>query len=396
MHDPVGYELPHSTQISRPLTVPTMVIGRFRTLEEADQVIRAGDADLVGMTRGTIADPDVVRKTLEGHPEQVRPCIGCNQMCLGGLFGHQGFITCTVNAGTGYEAVRGDAMLATVKTAKKVLVIGGGPAGMEAARVAASRGHNVILAEAEPDLGGAVKMAAMAPTRHGMGDITTWLEQEIYRLGVDVRLSSYMEADEVLAEEPDAVIVATGSFPRMDGVQISNPGEPIVGMDQPHILSSHDLFRDHGRSLGQNAVVIDETGHFEAIAVAEYLQSQGLAVTYVTRHHGFAPSVEQMAMAEPALIRLSRGDFRLMTRSRVIAVDKQSVTVGPIYLPRGSNRVETVPADTVVMVSFNTANREIADALAGSGIELHLAGDAVSARHLPGAIRDGHLAGMAV
>lgn len=396
MHDPMGYELPTSRVISRPLKVPTMVIGRFRTLEEADQVIRDGDADMVGMTRAHIADPDIVRKTLAGHADQVRPCIACNQGCLGGLFGPIQRMGCTVNPAVGFESAVGDDRLVRAMAPRKVMVIGGGPAGMEAARVAALRGHQVVLAEAESNLGGAVKLAAKAPTRHGIADINAWLEQEIFRLGVDVRLSTYVDSADVRAEAPDAVIVATGSMPRMDGVQISNPGEPITGIDQPNVLSSNELLADPRRDLGSTAVVIDDSGHYEAIAVAEHLQSKGIAVTFVSRHVAFAPLVEWAMMTEPALERLSRGEFRLMLRTRAIAIEDDGVLVGPTYLPRGSNQHEKVRADTVIFVSPNRPNRALADELAGTGIEVHVVGDANSPRYMPGAIREGHLAGAEV
>jgi 2,4-dienoyl-CoA reductase-like NADH-dependent reductase (Old Yellow Enzyme family)/thioredoxin reductase len=395
MHEPVGYEMPTSARVTRQVKAPTIVTGRFRTLEEADQVIRAGDADLVGMTRATIADPDLVKKTLEGRATEVRPCIACNQGCVGQLLAPPYRMGCAVNPATGFERQFGDHRIARTETPKKVFVIGGGPAGMEAARVAAMRGHQVILAEAEPSLGGTIKLAARAPTRHGLADITTWLEQEIYRLGVDVRLSSYVEAEDIRREAPDAVIVATGSAPRMDGVQLSNPGEPIDGIDRPNVLSSNELFHsDH--KLGNSAVVIDDVGHYEAIAAADYLVSRGLAVTFVSRQTAFGPKVESALMTEPALQRLNRGKFAVVLRSRAIAVDGAGVLIGPTYLPINTNEATHVPADTVVFVSLNKPNREIFDALTGGAIEVRIVGDANAPRFLPIAMREGHLAGAAV
>ena len=397
MHDPTGYELPTSRVISRPLNVPTMVIGRYRTLEEADQVIRDGDADLVGMTRATIADPDVVAKSLAGKPEQVRPCIACNQLCVGGLFGSTRKIGCTVNAAVGFEATVGDDKLTAAASPKNVLIVGGGPAGMEAARIAATRGHKVVLAEASPDLGGSVNIAAKAPYRHGMGDITTWLEEQVYALGVEVRLSTYMDADDIIAEGADVVLVATGATPRLDGIQISNPGEPIEGMDHRSVISSNDLLSDQRRDVGKHAVVIDEVGHYEAIAVAEYLQSKGAAVTFVTRHPAFAPTSDQAAMAEPALIRMSRqGDFAYKVRTRAISISDAGIVLGPTYLERGTNRAETVPADTVIFVSRNQPNNALARELEGSGLDVRVIGDALTPRYVPGAIRDGHMAGATI
>ena len=182
MHEPTGYELPANAPVKSAATVPVLVTGRFRTLEEADQVIAAGAADLVALTRAHIADPDLVRKTLEGRPEEVRPCIGCNHGCIGGLL-TAGRIGCAVNVAVGAEATLSEDLIEIADTPRQVLVVGGGPAGLEAARVAALRGHRVILAEATSNLAEASRRQR-APRRLGIGDITEWLEREVYRLGV--------------------------------------------------------------------------------------------------------------------------------------------------------------------------------------------------------------------
>ncbi|HKX79405.1 MAG TPA: FAD-dependent oxidoreductase [Novosphingobium sp.] len=394
MHEPMGYELPTSLPIRQGLKTPTIMIGRIRTLEEADQLIRNGDCDLVAMNRATIADPDLVRKTLEGHPERVRPCIACNQGCAGFEFGR--VIGCAINPGTGRETFLGDGRFKPVETPKKVLVIGGGPAGLEAARVAATRGHKVTLAEAQPRLGGNINLAAMAPTRAGMRDVIVWLEEEVYRLGVEVLLSTYMDADDVAELAPDAVILATGARPRLDGIQTSNPGEPIVGIDQPHVVSSDGLFSGELRDLGKSAVVIDDVGHYEAVATADYLVSQGLSVTYVTRHPAFAHRCDRFLMNEAALTRLNRGNFQYRTRSRAIEIEKDGVIVGPIFSPPESNVTEKFAADTVVFVSLNMPNRELGDELIERGIETHIVGDAHAPQFLSFATFRGHSAAAAI
>ena len=395
MHEPAGYEIPTSLPVMRHTRLPRIVTGRFRTLEEADQVIRSGEADLVGLTRATIADPDLVSKTITGRSSEVRPCIACNQGCVGQLL-TVGRMGCAVNPAVGFERSLSEYVLPRADPPKTVLVIGGGIAGMEAARVARLRGHHVVLAEAQADLGGTLRIAAMAPTRHGIGDIATWLESEVYRLGVDVRLSTFLDADDVAAESADSVIIATGSVPRLDGVQVSNPGEPMRGLDDPRLISSWDLFLNP-RPRGKRAVVIDDLGHYEAIGAAEHLVNSGLDVTFVTRHLSFAPLVEPALMTTPALERLSRGKFRVMTRTRAVALERDGVVVAPIHTALDStNALELLAADTVVFVSANQANREIADAIAGQGKSVQVIGDANSPRFIQNCIKEGRLAGAAV
>ena len=396
MHEPMGYEMPTSAPIARAARTPAIVTGRFRTLEEADQIIRLGDADLVALTRAHIADPQLVNKTLAGHPEQVRPCIACNQGCVGGLLGPAARMGCTVNPAIGAEDSLDDTRLTPVATPRRVLVVGGGPAGMEAARVAALRGHTVTLAEAADDLGGTLRIAARAPQRHGIADIAVWLEQEIYRLGVDVRLSTYLSADDIRSLAPDAVILATGSLPRMDGIQLSHPGEPIAGIARPHVLSSWDLLLERPPRPVKSAVVIDDVGHYEGIAAAEHLLAQGAEVHFVTRHAAFAHQMEAALSAEPALQRFARGRFTLHLRTRALAIGQNDVELLPAYLPAGGPGAFRVPAERVVFISHNAPNRELASELATSGIPLQIIGDANAPRFLPVAIREGRLAGMAV
>lgn len=392
MHEPAAYEMPHVVPIKKVSALPVIVTGRFRTLEEADQVVGRGEADLVALNRATIADPDLVRKTREGHEDLIRPCIGCNQGCLAGVFTAPR-IGCTVNVAAGQERKLSEDMIEPAASPKNVLVVGGGPAGMEAARVAALRGHKVILAEATADLGGTVNIAKLAPRRQGIGDITEWMQREIYRLGVDVRFGTYVEPDDVRSIKPDAVIIATGSTPRMDGYQMFAPAQIPTGVDKRHVVSSHDvLLQGSNRDWGKSALVFDVTGHYEAIGVTEFLLDRGLKVTFVTSHVAFAPEMYWARTNEPALERFALKDFTLHTRARVAAIHDGTSTVEFMY---GGKPFE-VPADTVVLVSHNRSNRELADGLADYPGKVELVGDALSPRHLQYAIRQGHMAARAI
>lgn len=389
MHEPTGYEVPTSAPITAQIAVPTIITGRFRTLEEADQALRNGDADLIGMTRAHIADPDIVRKTLAGQAEAVRPCIACNQGCVGGLF-DRGRLGCAVNVETGNELRLDQDRIGIADEPRKVVVVGGGLAGMEAARVAAVRGHSVVLLEASPRLGGALHLASQLPKRHGIVDIAVWLEQEIYRLGVEVRLSSYAEEDDILAETPDAVIIATGSQPRMDGIQHSNPGEPIIGYDAPHVLSSHDLLMAGRNWQTRHAVVVDDSGHYEALGIAEQLVAEGADVTFVTPFKQIGFKVENALMVEPVLERIAyaAGRFTILLRHRVRAVSGDTIEIAPTYPAPSSH----LPCDTVVLVTPGAPLRTLYERLHGKVSTLAIVGDANSPRDLQKAIYEGHLA----
>ena len=405
MDTPVGSMIPAAGPIlagANPYTktqrkVVRMTAGRFQTLEEADQLIRSDVADMVAIVRAMIADPQLMTKTLAGKAEDVRPCIGCNQGCVGGIMGPLHQMGCTVNPVVGFERTLSEDLIQKTATPKKVVIVGGGPAGMEAARMAATVGHKVVLFEAQSSLGGAVNIAKRAPNLHPIGDIALWLEREIYRLGVDVRLATYAEKSEIDAEKPDAVIIATGSTPRMDGWQANVPDMRARGMVQPHVHSSHTIFDVPTGKLGKTAVIYDDVGHFEALAVAEYLVKQGVAVTFITKHPQIAPKMFATMRLDPVLKRLHQGQFDFVPRSRIVEIDKDTVN----YVPLEGEKLRTAKADIVVFVADNLPLLDVHqslldDAALASRRTVKLVGDAKSPRDLQAAIADGHMAGRFV
>lgn len=389
MHNPTGYERSSTMRIGSIAKVPRIIAGRFRTIDEAEQALREGDAELVSLVRAQIADPDLVRKTRDIGPEAVRPCIGCNQGCIGGLY-RNGRMGCAVNPAVGFEATMSESLIAATPEAKKVLVVGGGPAGMEAARVAALKGHKVVLAEAQPSLGGAIKVARRAPALHGVGDITHWLEQEIYRLGVEVRVGTYMELADVLAEHADMVFVATGSLPRMDGIQMANPSIQVKGIDQSHVLSSVDLLTS-GRDLaGKEVVLFDTIGHLEAVASMEYLLKSGAHVTYVSGNISMFAYAQTAWRDAPALERFHalNAQFQVRLRYELHEIHAESCAIKAIQA--SSQQMESIKSDLVVLITQNAPMRALYDELRQAGIKSDLIGDARAPRDLQAAIAEGH------
>jgi len=387
MDVPTGFQIPWTAPPVADFKLPRLLNGRFRTLEEVEQVLRAGEADIVSMVRAHIADPDIVAKSVAGHPERVRPCIACNQGCIGRV-ATSGRLGCVVNTAAGDEARLAERLIRPAAIPRRVLVVGGGPAGMEAARVAALAGHSVVLAEAAPALGGLMSIYRDAPRMGTIADIATWLEDEVYRLGVEVRPSSYMEADDILAKGADLVILAIGADPAASLRQVLFPAEPIVVESGSCIITSLELFADRASDRGGSAVIIDEVGHYEAIACAEFLLERGLAVTFATRHKLFAPQIEIALRTQSALERLyARGDFALRVGSRLVAVRPGVADIAPNY----GKRIEHCKADTVVWVGVRPGQMALANELQAKGAQVVAIGDMV-ARNLQTAIREGHLA----
>jgi 2,4-dienoyl-CoA reductase-like NADH-dependent reductase (Old Yellow Enzyme family) len=392
MDRPMGYELASSGQIAAATSLPTIVIGRIRTLDEAEQILRDGVADMVAMTRAHIADPDIIRKTRAGHPEQVRPCIACDQGCLGPVI--RGYpLGCAISPAAGMEATLSEDLIETAALPRKVVIVGGGPGGMEAARVAALRGHRVVLIEAQPKLGGAIEVAKKAPHLHTLGDITNWLEAEVRRLGVDVRENTYADSADILAEAPDAVIIATGSLARLDGRQSQAPHRVIEGHDLPHVVSASDVLTSTQRHFGARAVVFDDTGHFDALAVSEYLIDQGTDVTFISAFRSIGQFVEYETRVDPAVARMrAKGSFHLLMQYQIDEIFVGHCTVRPIH----TDKPETLAADTLVFITANQPMRDLYDKLHASLPVVVIVGDAQAPRNLQAAISEGHMAARAI
>jgi 2,4-dienoyl-CoA reductase-like NADH-dependent reductase (Old Yellow Enzyme family) len=386
MDHPLGLELPKSEIITKQLDVPTIVAGRIMTLEQADAIIESGQASMVSMVRALIADPDLIRKGRDGRHAEVRPCTSSSQGCMGGALGK---FACVVNPSVGNEALVPSDVPPPTDDPKHVLVAGGGPAGLEAARGAALAGHTVTLCEMTNALGGQVAIASLAPHRADWGAITQWLGDEVERVGVKVRLRTAVEPDLVREENPDVVIVATGSTPRRDGFQSKRPTYQLPGVGLPHVYTSWDVFGFGGRAeVGATALVFDDAGGFEAIATAEMLAAAGASVTVVTRHPimGAIVPAREWTVALPRERLLASG-ARHVGQGYLEEIRPGEVDVGVF----GSDERITCPADTVVLVGYNLPNRELADALDGFAGPVHLVGDAAGGSNLEQAIREGHM-----
>ena len=253
----------------------------IRHPDNADYVIASGQADLVSIVRGQIADPHLVAKTLDGRADDVRGCISCNQMCWGRR-SRDYWISCLVNPSAGREFEWGGDRFEPAAASRSILVVGGGPAGMEAARVAAERGHRVTLAEAGPKLGGNFRLAGRQPRRDQITELIEWYERQLTRLDVQLLCNSPMGGDDVTAFGADAIVVATGSQPDGRGFQRQLPEHrSLPGLANGNVHSIEAVL-SHNAATTPSVLLLDDTGDWRGGGTAWFLAERGHEVVIVT------------------------------------------------------------------------------------------------------------------
>jgi 2,4-dienoyl-CoA reductase-like NADH-dependent reductase (Old Yellow Enzyme family) len=355
----------------------------IRTPESANYVVASGQADMVSIVRGQIADPHLANKAREGRAEDVRPCLSCNQMCWGRRY-RDYWISCLINPSAGREFEWGGDRFLPAANPKSVLVIGGGVAGLEAARVAAERGHHVTLAEASDKLGGQFRLAGMQPRRHQIIDYIDWLERQLNKLQVKLLLNRPLDVDEAKAMEVDEIIVATGSAPNGKAFQRAMPElDALPGIERGNVATAEDVMARLVRP-GSRVLVLDETANWKGCGTALALAEAGHQVTLVTPA---ATVMSEMAR--------TNADVQMRTRLRELGVRMITEAVVREWHGNGADiqtfggKSERVEADTLVVAATNISNRELGDAL-----HKPMIGDAVAARNAAMAIYEGRKMAM--
>ena len=363
----------------------------IRTPENADYVIGSGQADMVSIIRGQIADPYLAEKALTGRADEVRGCISCNQMCWGRRY-RDYWISCLVNPSVGREWEWGGDTFERTDTPQRVLVVGGGPAGLEAARVAAERGHHVTLKEAGPELGGLFRLAGLQPRRSQITELIEWYQRELERLDVQVQVNSPMFADDITSFGADHVVMATGSQPSGTGFQRQLPLQSeLPGVHLPSVSSIEDVLSHQSRP-GTRVVLIDDTGDWRGGGTAWWLAERGHEVVIVTSFPMVGHNVQRTS-----------SDWRLRARLAELGVTWRTESVVTEWTAEGA-RVrrflggpeEFVPADSLVLATINTPVTEVLDDVRGMLDDVHPVGDAVAARLAVHAIYEGRVTGMAL
>jgi 2,4-dienoyl-CoA reductase-like NADH-dependent reductase (Old Yellow Enzyme family) len=362
----------------------------IRTPENADYVVASGQADMVSIVRGQIADPYLAAKAREGRADDIRPCLSCNQMCWGRRY-RDYWISCLINPSAGREFEWGGDRFTPAARPKTVLVVGGGVAGLEAARVAAERGHRVTLVEAAPRLGGQFRLAGMQPRRGQILDFLDWYERQLNRLQVAVRLNTLFDADDIAAFGADEVILAPGSQPADTGFQRALPHHSALpGIERGNVWSAEAVMQRSAR-LGRRVIVLDEGANWKGSGTALFIAEQGCEVVLVTPA---ASAMAEMARTNADIqlrIRLRQLGARLMTDSAIREWHGDGATIFSYGGPD-----ERVAADSLVLSCTNIADTALEEALADSALAVSVIGDAVAPRTAVMAIYEGRKRGMAV
>lgn len=387
-----GYQADSTAEIKSALKkIPMFLVGRINDPMLADKLIADGAADACVMVRELIAEPEFVNKTEQDRIEDIRPCVYWNQGCVSRIF--FGFRAgCQLNGAAGHELEFGKNQLRPAATPKHLFVIGGGPAGLEFARIAAERGHRITIHERGNELVGQVNLLARLPGRAEVRNWIDWLVRQVDRsAAIDIHMNSEVNAenfkDIVAAANAEEIIVASGARAAADG-RSGLTTEPIPGHEGAHVLTYEDLLSANGvpATVAGRVLIVDELADRIAPGIAEMLARAGNEVEIVTRWtsvgHEFLPVVLELPFVYENLDNLN---VKRTTDSWIASIGEGSVTAFNIY----SGRKWEIAADVVILVTTKYSNSEIGRLIKQrSEVPVHVIGDALAPRQVKDAVKE--------
>ncbi len=349
---------------------------RVKTPARAEAALAAGQCDLVSIVRGQIADPHLVNKARAERAEDIRPCISCNQLCIGRRMRDYN-IACLVNPSVSREIQWDGDKIPPAGKPRDVLVVGGGPAGLETARVAAERGHRVTLVEKGDELGGQFRLAGGQPERGEIGELLAWYATQFEKLQVRIQLRTELTANDIRKSGADAVVLTTGSTPTRTGFQRAFPHiEALPGADQENVCTAHDVLE--GKMVpGANVLLLDDiNGWWPASGTALHLAAQRHQVTIVTAAEKPAAQLDLSLTGDTTRERFWKMGVELICGHSLTKWDGNTATLLNLY----TGDTEERSFDSLVLATTNTVNDRLTRELADDDLEVHSIGDTLAAR----------------
>lgn len=371
--EPEGTLVSYAAAVKKEVGVPVIAVGRIKTPAFAESVLTEGKADLVAIGRQLIADPFWPQKTAEGKEDEIVPCISCNICFDTGPTGSE--LRCSVNASAAKEL---EYQIKPAERPKKIIVIGGGPAGMEAARVAAIRSHEVTLYEKETKLGGQLIVAGVAPQKDEIPKFARYLSSQLGKTGVKVNLSLAVTDEFIKAERPDAVVIAAGASPIVP--------EDVPGVKRENVISALDVLTGV-KKVGQKVVIIG--GGMVGCETAEFLARKGKKVTIIEMLGEIGNDIGA-SNKEHTIYRLQSAGVEMITKMKAKEITERGITATQ------NNSTLTIEADTVVLAVGFTPNTDLTHKLIGIIPAVYVIGDCAEPRKILDAISDGARVGREI
>ena len=384
-HTPLAYTVPLAAAIREKISLPVFATNRINDPHLAEQILTSGHADMIGMVRALICDPELPNKARQGKTADIKNCIADNQGCIGRM-GLGYTLGCIQNPAVGREKKWGIGTLAPAVGAKKVVVVGAGPAGLEASRILALRGHSVVLIEKKQQVGGQNIIASMAPGRQEIEGVTRWLISQVKKQDkIDLQLGVTATQDRILNEKPDAVVIATGARPK---------SKPLPGdYKSPPVLSPSQVLGGEVEVSASRVLALDLDGHHMAISTTEYLADHGNRVHLVTPSLFAGDKLGPLQDLHLARQRLAAKGVTFTSDTAVFEI--QGTTAKGVHVYSGE-MVDFTEYDTIVVMTGYEADDELYTQLKGKVESLYRIGDCVAPRKLDMAVWEGHRVGREI
>lgn len=367
---PYAFFVEYAARIKEAVTIPVSTVGRIVTPQNGEAIVNSGKVDMIGLGRSLLTDPDYVNKLMANTPEDIRLCIMCNKGCTDSIQNRK-FLSCVLNAENGYEHQR---TITPATTVKKVVIVGGGPAGLEAARVAKIKGHEVVLFEKETRLGGQLNIASVPPRKAEINRAIRYLSHMVTKLGVTMHLGKQATIEDIIEQKPDVVLVAVGG---------QNAIPPIDGGKLPHVLDAWKVL-NHEQVCSGRVLVIG--GGLVGSETSEFLANMGCHVTIIEM-------LEEIAKEESTTVKpIMMADFEKYNVGMLTKTKVTKITPNYVECVDENNETVTVPCDYVVMASGSKVVEFDTTALQSRNIEVKQIGDCNGISDINNAIEQGYIA----